>query len=55
MTIIDCSMNIIFTMMKIIYRYLFNKDTYYDENQTPILLTIDDFTILIKENYKKLK
>ena len=38
----------------LIYRHLFNKDTYYDENQTPILLTIDDFTILIK-NYKKIK
>ena len=24
----------------LIYKYLFNKDTYYDENQTPILLTI---------------
>ena len=33
----------------LIYRYLFNKDTYYNENQTPILLTIDDFTILIKK------
>ena len=33
----------------LIYRYLFNKDTYYDENQTPILLTIDDFTILFKK------
>ena len=29
----------------LIYRYLFNKDTCYDENQTPILLTIDDFCI----------
>ena len=29
----------------LIYRYSFNKDTYYDENQTPILLTIDDITI----------
>ena len=28
-----------------IYRYLFNKDTYYDENKTPILLTIDHFCI----------
>ena len=27
----------------LIYRYLFNKDTYYDENKNPILLTIDDF------------
>ena len=29
----------------LIYKYLFNKDTYYDENQTPISLTIDDFCI----------
>ena len=29
----------------LIYRYLFNKDTYYDENKNPILLTIDDFCI----------
>ena len=29
----------------LIYRYLFNKDTYYDEKKTPILLTIDDFCI----------
>ena len=28
----------------LIYRYLFNKDTYYDE-KNPILLTIDDFCI----------
>ena len=39
----------------LIYRYLFNKDTYYDENQTPILLTIDNFIILIKKIIKKLK
>ena len=29
----------------LIYRYLFNKDTYYDEKKSPILLTIDDFCI----------
>ena len=29
----------------LIYKYLFNKDTYHDENQNPILLTIDDFCI----------
>ena len=28
-----------------IYRYLFNKDAYYDEKKNPILLTIDDFCI----------
>ena len=39
----------------LIYRYLFNKDTYYDENQTPILLTIDDFCKYLKKNIKKLK
>ena len=31
----------------LIYRYLFNKDTY--ENQTPILVTIDDFCIYFKK------
>ena len=39
----------------LIYRYLFNKDTYYDENKTPILLTIDDFCIYFKKNYDKIK
>ena len=39
----------------LIYRYLFNKHTYYNENQTPILLKIDDFTILISKIIKKLK
>ena len=39
----------------LIYRYLFNKDTYYDENKNPILLTIDDFCIYLKKNYKKIK
>ena len=29
----------------LIYRYLFNKDTYYDEKKNPILLTIDNFCI----------
>ena len=33
----------------LIYRYLFNKDTYCDEKQTPILLTIDDFCIYLKK------
>ena len=39
----------------LIYRYLFNKDTYYDEKKTPILLTIDDFCIYSKKNYDKIK
>ena len=39
----------------LIYRYLFNKDTYYDEKKTPILLTIDDFCIYFKKIYKKIK
>ena len=39
----------------LIYRYLFNKDTYYDERKTPILLTIDNFCIYFKKNYKKIK
>ena len=33
----------------LIYKYLFNKDTYYDEKQTPISLTIDDFCIYFKK------
>ena len=39
----------------LIYKYLFNKDTYYDEKQNPILLTIDDFCIYFKNNYKRIK
>ena len=39
----------------LIYRYLFNKDTYYDEKQNPILLTIDNFCIYFLKNYKKIK
>ena len=39
----------------LIYKYLFNKDAYYNQNQTPILLTIDDFCIYFKKNYKKIK
>ena len=39
----------------LIYKYLFNKDTYYDEKKNPILLTIDDFCIYFKKNYKKIK
>ena len=39
----------------LIYRYLFNKDTYYDENKNPISLTIDDFCIYFKKNYDKIK
>ena len=39
----------------LIYRYLFNKDTYYDEKKIPVLLTIDDFCIYFKKNYDKIK
>ena len=39
----------------LIYRYLFNKDTYYDEKKNPILLAIDDFCIYLKKIIKKLK
>ena len=39
----------------LIYRYLFNKDTYYDEDKNPILLTIDNFCIYFKKNYDKIK
>ena len=39
----------------LIHKYLFNKDTYYDENLDPILHTNEDFCICFKENYKKIK
>ena len=37
----------------LIHKYLFNKDTYYDES--PILHTNEDFCICFKKNYKKIK
>ena len=39
----------------LIHKYLFNKDTYYDESLGPILHTNEDFCICFKENYKKIK
>ena len=39
----------------LMHRYLFNKDTYYDENLNPILYTNEDFCICFKKNYKKIK
>ena len=39
----------------LIHKYLFNKDTYYDENLDPILHTSEDFCICFKKNYKKIK
>ena len=39
----------------LIHKYLFNKDSYYDENLDPILHTNEDFCICFKKNYKKLK
>ena len=39
----------------LIYRYLFNKDIYYNEKKTPIILTIDDFCVYFKKIIKKLK
>ena len=39
----------------LIYRYLFNKDTYYEDKKIPILLTIDDFCIYFKKIMIKLK
>ena len=39
----------------LIHKYLFNKDTYYDESLDPILHTNEDFCICFKENYKKIK
>ena len=37
----------------LIHKYLFNKDTYYDESS--ILHTSEDFCICFKKNYKKIK
>ena len=39
----------------LIHKYLFNRDTYYDESLDPILHTNEDFCICFKRNYKKIK
>ena len=39
----------------LIHKYLFNKDTYYDESLDPILHTDEDFCICLKKNYNKIK
>ena len=39
----------------LIHKYLFNKDTYYDESIDPILHTNEDFCICLKKNYDKIK
>ena len=39
----------------LIHKYLFNKDTYYDENLDPILHTTEDFCICFKKIIKKIK
>ena len=39
----------------LIHKYLFNKDTYYDENLDPILHTNENFCICFKKDYKKIK
>ena len=39
----------------LIHKYLFNKDTYYDESIDPILHTNEDFCICFKKNYDKIK
>ena len=39
----------------LIHKYLFNKDTYYDESLDPILHTNEDFCMCFKKNYKKIK
>ena len=39
----------------LIHKYLFNKDTYYDESLDPILYTEEDFCICFKKNYNKIK
>ena len=39
----------------LIHKYLFNKDTYYDESLDLILHTNEDFCICFRKNYKKIK
>ena len=39
----------------LIHKYLFNKDTYYDENLDPILHTGEGFCVCFKQNYEKIK
>ena len=39
----------------LIHKYLFNKDTYYNETLDPILYTNEDFCICFKKDYKKIK
>ena len=39
----------------LIHKYLFNKDTYYNESLDPILHTNEDFCICFKKNYNKIK
>ena len=39
----------------LIHKYLFNKDTYYDESLDPILHTDEDFCICFKKNYNRIK
>ena len=39
----------------LIHKYLFNKDTYYDESLDPILHTDEDFCICFNKNYNKIK
>ena len=39
----------------LIHKYLFNKDTYYDESLDLILHTDEDFCICFKKNYNKIK
>ena len=38
----------------LMHKYLFNKDTYYDENSN-ILNTTEEFCIFLKQNYNKIK
>ena len=38
----------------LIHKYLFNKDTYYDENSN-VLNTTEEFCIFLKKDYKKIK
>ena len=56
MITIDVNMSIILYDDKnnLIHKYLFNKDTYYDEN-SDILNTNEEFCIFLKQDYNKIK
>ena len=47
--------NIYGSEINLIHKYLFNKDTFYDENLDPILHTVEDFCIYLKRDFNKIE